>query len=185
MKKSLILLAVGALFAGSVQAALVMEIDTANDQFRITGSDSGTAGYYDVPGIYLAAWLLISEPAGTLTSYEDSSSDFFSESFAMEAFKLDYSVTDPEASIAAYDYGDFTTVTGSGIWVDYSSMGEATKTDFEGLIGEALPWVETYGSAGWSDMTIQSVPEPATTGLLGISAGALWLIRRAKNYYRT
>jgi hypothetical protein len=174
-----------ALFTGGVHASLVMQIDTANDQFRITGSDSGTAGYYDVPGIYLAAWLLISEPAGTLTSYEDSSSDIFSESFAMEAFKLDYSVTYPEVSVAAYDYGDFTTVTGSGIWVDYSSMDEATKTDFEGLIGEALPWTEVYGSAGWSDMTVQAIPEPATAGLLGISIGALWLFRRAKNHYRS
>jgi hypothetical protein len=173
------------LLAGSVQATLVMEIDAANEQFRFTGSDSGTAGYYDVPGIYLAAWLLVSDPAGALINYEDSSSDFFSESFAMEAFKLDYSVTYPEVSIAAYDYDDFTTVTGSGIRVDYSSMDEATKTDFEGLIGKALPWTEVYGSAGWSDMTVQGIPEPATAGLLGISVGAICLIRRMKNRYRS
>jgi hypothetical protein len=40
-----------ALFTGGVHASLVMQIDAANDQFRITGSDSGTAGYYDAPGI--------------------------------------------------------------------------------------------------------------------------------------
>lgn len=49
----------------------------------------------------------------------------------------------------------------------------------------------SWGSGSTADsitVNVGVVPEPATAGLLGISVGALWLVRRLKkamNYYRT
>ena len=42
----------------------------------------------------------------------------------------------------------------------------------------------TAGSMDYT-VSINVVPEPATAGLLGLSVGALWLLRRLKNHYRT
>jgi hypothetical protein len=65
------------------------------------------------------------------------------------------------------------------------------------LFAQALAVVKTiliklipYATYTWDadSISVTVVPEPATAGLLGISLGALWLVRRLKkamNYYRT
>lgn len=183
MKKALTLLAIGALFAGSVQAALVMEIDTANEQFRITGSDTGTSEY-DVDLGYVAMWGIgyPGGPAGPELIYLDNSSDLFSQTFQMEGLQ----VHRPESSslglttLFATSDSEFTSVTGSETWFGYSGMDDDLKIYFELTIGGTLNLTSLVeGDYGWSPISVvQTVPEPATASLLGISAAALWLFRR-------
>jgi len=45
--------------------------------------------------------------------------------------------------------------------------------------------LDTAGGDVNVNWSASSVPEPATAGLLGISALGLWLFRRAKNHYRS
>ena len=188
MKKNVIticvmaVLTVGALLAGHAQAALVMEIDTANEQFRLTGSDSGTADYWPDLGGYMAAWTLeTGDFTGSETYYQDLDSDLFSQDFSREVFtETHYDVPFGSKTVLAAVYlFEFSTVTGSGIWVDYSSMAETLKTDFESRIGGILPELDvgTGGESGWSPVSVQAVPEPATMALLGL--GGL-LIRRKR-----
>jgi len=170
-------LTVGALLAGHAQAALVMEIDTANEQFRLTGSDSGTAAHGD---LYNAIWAIGADSMGSETaeSYE-AYADLFSESFVSEVFFLDsYSDTGGLAALLLImSETDFSGVSGSEAWVDYSTMNETLKPEFEGLIGGAMYSSGLYAQSGWSDIAIHAVPEPATMALLGL--GGL-LIRRKR-----
>lgn len=183
---ALVFILVVALFAGGVQAALVMQIDAANEQFRITGSDSGTPTHGDIYGVL---WAIGSSEIEPTVSYEEIAANFlFSESFD---FLTGISVVhDADAGEAAavlivMSETDFSILSGNAVWVDYSDMDESLKPEFEDMIGGTMST-----TADWSDMIIQAgvVPEPATAGLLGISVGALWLFRRLKktaNYYRT
>lgn len=87
------------------------------------------------------------------------------------------------ATVDAADYyvnlgttggADYYEVTGE------SAEGVSFETGFSGIT------TDTSASAQW--ISTDAVPEPATAGLLGISAGAIWLIRRLKkasNYYLT
>ena len=184
MKKNVIticvmaVLTVGALLAGHAQAALVMEIDTANEQFRITGSDSGTAAHGD---LYNAIWAIGADSMGSETaeSYE-ASADLFSESFVSEVFILEsYSDTGGlVVLLLIMSQNDFSSVSGSEAWVDYSTMNETLKPEFEGLIGGAMYSWGLYAQSGWSDIAIHAVPEPATMALLGL--GSLGLLRRRR-----
>jgi len=183
MKKNVIticvmaVLTVGALLAGHAQAALVMEIDTANEQFRLTGSDSGTAAHGD---LYNAIWAIGTDSMGSETaeSYE-AYADLFSESFVSEGFILEsYSDTGGlVVLLLIMSQNDFSSVSGSEAWVDYSKMNETLKPEFEGLIGGAMYSWGLYAQSGWSDIAIHAVPEPATMALLGL--GGL-LIRRKR-----
>ena len=106
-------LAIGALFAGNARAALVMQIDTANEQFRITGSDSGTAAHGD---LYNAFWAIGTDSMGSETAelYE-AYADLFSESFVSEVFMLEsYSDTGTSAALLLImSQTDFSGVSGS------------------------------------------------------------------------
>ena len=171
-------LAIGALFAGNARAALVMQIDTANEQFRITGSDSGTAAHGD---LYNAFWAIAPDSMGSETAelYE-AYADLFSESFVVEVFMLEsYSDTGTSAALLLImSQTDFSGVSGSEAWVDYSTMNETLKPEFEGLIGGVMSSGLLSEQSGWSDIAIHAVPEPATLSLLGI--GIVGLLARRK-----
>lgn len=100
------------------------------------------------------------------------------------------------------DFGDMTANDGY-IYLDDSLsvlMGntvtiKAATYTFKGLEGFNEDAIGTFSgnvflanATGNRLSTSEAVPEPATAGLLGISVGALWLIRRLKkaaNYYRS
>jgi len=73
---------------------------------------------------------------------------------------------------------DFSGVSGSEAWVDYSTMNETLKPEFEGLIGGVMSSGLLSEQSGWSDIAIHAVPEPATLSLLGI--GIVGLLARRK-----
>jgi hypothetical protein len=177
MTKCLAVLTVVALLAGQVQAIMVMEIDTANEQFRITGSDSGTAAHGD---LYNAIWAIGTDSMGSETadSYE-AYADLFGESFVSEVFVLEsYSDTGGlVALLIIMSSTDFSSVSGSEAWVDYSTMNETLKPEFEGLIGGVMS-SGLSAQSGWSDIAINAVPEPATMVIFGLGGLMLNITRR-------
>ena len=66
-----------------------------------------------------------------------------------------------------FESGDEITVTGLDTRMSYATISEADKTLFESTIGSSASLVR--GSA-FSSISIEAVHEPATAGLLGISA---------------
>ena len=182
MKKCLWAVALLVLGASMASADLVMKIDAAAKNFYFEGSDSGIG--QDVGGPFELSF-------STGNNYNLSSDppplqigSCFEESFELLNV-LNLSIG---TKLQIYLLGfDTTTLTGKGssFAVSYASLSSANQTVFESMVGDAF---SLDGGSGYSDISVQAVPEPATAGLLGISAGALWLIRRLKkaaNYYRT
>ena len=182
--KAFTFMSVAVLLAGSVQASLVMEIDTANEQFRLTGSDTGTSEYSAEFG-YSVVWSTVytGGPVGPELIYEDNSSDFFSQTFQVAGLQVHRpdSTAMGFTTIYALSGSEFTSITGSGAWNDYSGMDDDLKIYFELIIGNNIPLSRLAGGEGdlgWSPISVQAVPEPATVSLFGITAAVGFLIRR-------
>ena len=178
MKKTLSIMVVGAMVASNAMATLLLEIDAANTQFRLSGADSGVASYDDNFSVYVMGW----GRSDAKERYLDGASDLFAGSYSVEAFTQDYSAEAP-TSFTIYSTSSFTTVLGSGLWVDYSSMDETYQSDFEGLIGESLAVASNFGPGiadptGWSSISVAAVPDPASVALLGIASALGLFIRR-------
>ena len=179
MKKTLwITLLVATLGASSAMADLVMKIDTANDTFYFEGSDSGHTD--DGSGIHELSFNTANTYNFSVDEYFGNLDVCFEEAFFRSYIEL---WTANPAGPYFMNFSEITSLTAEGAtgFASYGSLSPADQAVFESMIGDSLSVSE---GTGYSDIQIQAVPEPATAGLLGISALVLYGLRRIKNFNR-
>ena len=147
---------------GVSQGALTLDINTAEKTFNITGSASGSST------------TILSWEDGNVTGDLDefiSLADAFNESFDL-FYDMGFYDTGG-VDIFLNDLDSFSSVSGTGTDISYSSLSSANQTRLEGLIGETLT---LSNGSGFDDMTV--VPEPATISFLSISGLLIMAYRR-------
>ncbi len=183
MKKRIVLLGLLGLTMVA-QAALVLELDVANEQVRFTGSDSGITDYMSGLEGYMVEWRFESGLNGGAQTLDSLiGADFFSESTDFgEGFTVfHYENSGTTILLQVGNSEEITALTGGETWVDYSGLGATFKTDLESMAGGTLAFHDDKDWRDWSSISVQAVPEPASALLTGIGTGALLLIRRWGN----
>jgi len=189
MKKVLLLTAL--LAAGVAQASLVLKINTTDKTFTFTGSDAGTPA---------SGWITwnnqesvgagdlwtgeIDDISATCTSTLEYSGATAPHLDLDQSSGFRDSIFTAATITFVYTENSCTELDGTGVYQSYAALNSLSQAHFESLIGGTF----AASTAGFSDIQVEAVPEPATAGLLSISVGALWLIRRLKkaaNYYLT
>ena len=180
----------GVVLAGlTVQAGLVLNINSTDKTFAFTGSDSGT-GFGNVVSWY---GIVSDGYVGTVGSgsvydltpaissnleYRDSGWQNLDISVGSGRMGMNYTFN----LALAYTTTETTTLTGTGVYLSYASFDAGAKDYFESFGGKTLA---LSNGSDFSSISVEAVPEPATAGLLGISALVLYGLRRAKNHYRS
>lgn len=109
-------------------------------------------------------------------------------SIPFKTFNISTDVGDSAINVYVRIFND-TTVDAADYYVNLGINGGA---DFYTTAAGSASVPDSFSCEGFSGTTtdtsaretwIEVVPEPATAGLLGISAFGLWLFRRAKKYY--
>ena len=175
------ILTIGTLVVSNSMGALSLEIDADNDQFRLTGSDTGTAILNS--GTYTVLWL--TDGYDGAFAYQDWGSVLFSDILDAEVWGQDDN-TEATTGFQANKNEDFSTLSGSAIWVGYSGMGEAQKADFESLIGSSIPLATEADigtpsdrmQSGWSPISVEAVPEAATLAFISVFCIGTLAVRR-------
>jgi hypothetical protein len=166
--------------------------------YSITGTDGGNSwtGSFTVSSLdaIIKTGADVPNCSATLSSqvgetlYSTTIGVAMTESGQRQTIWFDAEMSDGGLFLMSYDINNI--VHGGGVWGDLIGAYDLDPVDGENIKdtelydGGALVASTTTGSVTFT----AAVPEPATAGLLGISVGALWLIRRLKkaaNYYRT
>lgn len=186
-------LVIGVVVDRSVQAALVMKIDTNNETFFIDGSDTGSAEYVpndffspELGGTYFLQFIHYFSTAvpqsATVTS---NPQNFFVEATPLSMYGGMNIITNFGQNYVFMDLGsgssDITSLTAKGpsAAVSYAGLPAADIPVFESLIGNSL--VLSTGT-GYSSIPVILVPEPSTwvVGAAGIACAGRGAFRRRK-----
>lgn len=189
-------LLVATIGASSVSAALIINVSEVGNDVVATASGSADIDELTLnspwEGIGIVAnvgWLAIGvDPGGSGGLYVSISgpSDIGSGSTSYYATS---SSGDPvgvfllqSALLLPNSYVSGASLSGTATW-ENSTISDLGLTEGQ--------YVYTWGSGNNADsltLNIGAVPEPMTTGLLGVSCGVLWLVhclKKSVNYYRT
>lgn len=177
--------------ANTASADLILAIDAAAKTYTFSGSDSGTTAASGTDAI--AAWEVFdfAAPAADFSTFQTDSiwtglnpdrNNAFQVSMVFSGFPAHRSIQ--FSGVGSSQSPTLSTVTASGVVVDYSSMHATDQLWFEGLIGSSIP--NTFGS-GFSPVGIEAsasaaaVPEPSSFALLGLGGIGLLVHRRRKS----
>jgi hypothetical protein len=157
-------------------ASIVMRVDTENENFYFEGSDTGNAEHDSELEMYTLRFHTAPTGPTSVTSTENinvgaSFAETAGQSFTFMS-RLPYSYLD----LDLYPVSDITTLTADpGVKHSYASWGADHKALLEGNIGGVLPLIS---GSGYSDISIQTVPEPSVIGLVALVGGGLFAVRR-------
>ncbi|MFA6173733.1 MAG: PEP-CTERM sorting domain-containing protein [Kiritimatiellales bacterium] len=152
-------------------AALVLNIDSVNEEFYFTGSDTGTtdAGWFSWSS---AGWVSGSEPSVNIsTAFALSGGNdvgYADIVFANSGLEISISPLGVIAPTALAVTG-----AGSGTKFSYASLDASLKNMFESQ--SSLPLED---GTGFSAISVQAIPEPATFLLFAMGCIGAWLVRR-------
>jgi hypothetical protein len=164
--------------ASPAYAELVMNVNTSNQTFFFTGSDTATgsdAGY--------VVWRFTEGSTSNTVKSAGSANSTLSlstGSFDTDGVWIDFSGTGSwDLVVSTTNIASLFTMTGTGPGgaFSYQSLGPSI-VPFEASIGSASTGFPA--GTGQSNMTIQGVPEPSTIGTLGILLVPLMATRRRK-----
>ncbi len=150
-----------------------------------TITDSGVENAAAWWGTYsgYSAFAQRGEGAKNLSSYTITTGDEFTISLFAKTWD-----TVSEVTLTLY-YNDVSNVIGTyssnvnSSWISYSNPTPiaATPGSVGGTLGIIVQNSSTTGFLNFDEVSIEVIPEPSTTGLLGAAMGALLLRRRGRN----
>lgn len=178
------------LLASGLQAALVLTIDTANEDFWFSGTDTGNLGGLTSDVVWSDT---LSTAAGTaeevayataVVTDTGSTAWTFDDVFVARVTG-DLASTSIAIRGSNFNGGEVTLAgAGESVKVDYSAMDPLIKSNFEGLIGSSLALRPQSGGsftpadlsgANWANLEIVAVPEPRLFAM-GLGVAALLLV---------
>jgi hypothetical protein len=160
------------LVVGVAQAGLVMTIDTDNKNFYFEGSDEGSGSSTD------EFFYLIEFDTARACEFGNNVDLDLSGAFDGDyVFNEMYLTSSDNTEISFLRAGsDITSLTGTGVSgaVSYSTLSTSDQTVFESMAGDSFSIIT---GSGYSDISVQTIPEAATVGLLVVAGGILCLRR--------
>jgi hypothetical protein len=173
-------LCLGSVGPAPASAALVINVDTAAQQYYLSGSASGTPGITPIDAYKAIGWYNGQPTTGGDTALLSPDAFSVSGNTIASPFHLSFFDDGGISGQILLDSDNTTTLTAIPTErYDYSSWSAALQAELESnaAAGEALP--ATNGSSSFG-MTFAeaSLPEPTGLALLGVGAAGLLLNRR-------
>lgn len=185
MKKLITPILLSALALTPLSAALQLEIDTTSKTFALTGSASGVAD--NSAGIGAISWLSTATAGGFGGILYDNDVAFSTTLGTPGGFARDFSFSSNANNGRIFVQLQIstpgqTTITGSGVFQDYSFLDAAGMADFEALIGEEVaPWEGTgFGVLTVVDVGANPIPEPSFIAVIGGAIALVLVVRRIR-----
>ena len=166
--------ALGVMAVSSASGVLILNVNTTDKTFALTGSDTGTDSY----------------PEAAVWGYSFTGGSPVDEAMPLETTQYSATPADVKTGLCqislneggdtmlvfgfAFDKsGETHAISGTGVYASYASLGLTGQTDFESLIGHSLAPASV--SSGWSNISVvaAAVPEPTSLVLLSLAAAAL------------
>jgi hypothetical protein len=179
------------LFVARADAALVLDLDTANETFYFTGSDTGTAP--DDLAI-LGTWQVNSNysgPAATLSQANVTSFNGVSENnndFAVVFSGNTISDITLQMLFPQSIAGTSGTLTANpSVVTSYASLTPSQQAAFESELLDpsfVLSFKDNLGATGFSAIQVVEVPEPGTSSLLAMAAAVYVLMSMRRRLRR-
>ena len=170
------------LLVSPAQSAIILNIDTSAETWSLGGSDTGVPSFHNSnnelrwefnlgSGTNNVTYTQTPAAAVTVWTPSDNVSQLREFSGVGGATIFELFFQDPSPSP---EFGSSVTITPFGGPLSYSGLSPASKTWFEGLVGNTIPVTD---GTNFSPIAVIGVPEP-TTATLALAATLFFVGRR-------